>query len=136
MTITLTVPFDAPPDRVRAYLRDPAQRPQWQSSLRAVTDLVGDGGVGTTWRDVTWPGLRPAMTVTDDTPTLWAEIGTWRRVTASLALRFEPAGSGTTVHVEARLYLPSLLTPAGPLLDALTRAGIGSDLRRAAALVS
>src|SRR3712207_7914381 len=44
---------------VHAYLAAPRNRPRWQSSLRRVEDVVGDGGPGTTWTDVTAVGARP-----------------------------------------------------------------------------
>lgn len=135
MTVRLSLDLPQPPERVRAYLRDPATRPQWQSSLRRVADVRGEGEVGTTWRDVTWPGLQPAMRVTEDTPARWTEEGTWRGVVATLTLDFTASGSGTRLGVAAAVEPPR---PFGFLrgpVEALAVRAIASDLRRAARFI-
>ena len=86
-TVGGTVPFPVPAEVAFDYLVDPANRPQWQSSLAAVEDVAGEVGVGQTWTDVTKPGLRPAMRTTSyDRPRQWSEDGTWKAVTAALDL--------------------------------------------------
>lgn len=129
MTIRLHVDLSHPPAPVRAFLRDPANRPRWQSSLRAVADVTGGGEVGTTWRDVTWPGLRPALVVVEDTPGRWAETGEWRGWRADLALDLEPRGGGTRVGVVADVVPPALLRWLRRPLEALAARAIAADLR-------
>lgn len=130
---SLEVRFDAPPDVVHAYLSDPHRRPEWQSSLRRVDDVVGDGGVGTTWTDVTSVGARPRMRVTADEPgRSWTEAGEWRGVTAELRLDLHPDGAGTRVVATFDLRTPRPLVPLGVVLRRLAPLGIRGDLRRAA----
>jgi len=115
------------------YLKDPRNRPEWQSSLRAVTDVVGNGDVGTTWTDVTKPGIRPRLRVTDCvSPTLWIEEGEWRSIKARLIVQLRPHESGTLVKAIGDFTFPRLLTPAGWLLRYVTPAAIRADLRLAA----
>ena len=131
MTVRLTIELPHPPERVRAYLRDPATRTQWQSSLRRVDDVAGRGEVGSTWTDVTWPGLRPAMRVTEDSPDRWAEAGEWRGATAGLALDFAAAPAGTRLGVEADVVPPPGLGWLRRPLEAAAARAIAADLRRA-----
>jgi hypothetical protein len=139
MTVSVAVDLPRPPEAVRAYLRDPRRRPEWQSSLRRVDDVHGSGEVGTTWRDVTWPGLRPAMRVTEDTPTRWAETGSWRGWTADLALDLAPLGtpypSGTRVLVTAGVRPPRWLGWLRRPMDALAARAIAADVRKAGSLI-
>src|SRR4029079_17798195 len=67
------------------YLVDPRRRPEWQSSLRRVSEVDGEPRVGQTWVDETKPGLKPRMRTTELVrPARWAEEGTWRFVRAEL----------------------------------------------------
>lgn len=133
---TVSVDFPASPARVYAYLADPARRAEWQSSLRRVEDLRGDGGPGTTWTDVTAVGARPRMTTTVAEPGVaWAETGTWRGLAAELRLDLQSTAGGTRVVATFDLRGPAV---ASPLLAVLRRAavlGIRGDLRRAAGRV-
>ena len=53
-TLTTSVAYDVPADVAFAYLADPRNRPEWQSSLRAVELLdEGEPRVGMRWRDLT-----------------------------------------------------------------------------------
>ncbi|WP_238419468.1 SRPBCC family protein [Gordonia sp. 'Campus'] len=140
--IDSVVAFDAPIDVVFDYLADPANRPEWQSSLRRIDDLrqVGDraGGVGTSWTDVTVvPGVSPRMEVTACEPgRVWREIGRWRSVDAVLTLTFEEREGGTDVHAEAVLTVPAV----GGLVLSATRwpaaRAVRADLDRAARILA
>lgn len=131
--MTITVDVAAPVDVAFAYLTDPERRPEWQSSLRRVEDLNGDGGVGTTWRDVTSVGARPRMAVTDVQPgRTWAERGEWRGIAATLRLDFAPVATGTRVTATVDLTTPAPLRPAGAVLRRLAPYAVRADLRRAA----
>lgn len=108
-----TVELDAPvaAERLFDYLSDPWTRPDWQSSLRTVVDVHGTGEVGTTWRDLTAVGARPAMIVTSaQRPEHWQEAGVWRGLTAHLRLDFTPQGIDRT-----RLAVTFGVTGAGVL---------------------
>lgn len=131
--MTVSVEVGAPVEDVYAYLTDPARRPEWQSSLRAIADLRGDGGVGTTWRDVTAVGARPRMEITDAQPgRSWAERGTWHEIAATLRLDFAAIPTGTRVTATVDLTTPPALLPAGWVLRRLAPYALRSDLRRAA----
>ena len=129
----VTVDFAAPAADVYAFFIDPALRPSWQSSLRRVEDVQGDGGVGTTWIDVTSAGVRPRMTTTLAEPGMaWAETGTWRGIEADLRLDFHPLAAGTRVVATFELRVPRALAPVGFVLRRLAPLGIKGDLGRAA----
>lgn len=129
----VTVDFSAPAADVYAYLADPARRPEWQWSLRRVTEVQGDGGVGTTWLDVTAVGARTRMTTTVADPGLaWAETGAWRDVEADLRLDLHPLAAVTRVVATFGLRTPRALAPLGHVLRRLAPIGIRGDLERAA----
>jgi hypothetical protein len=130
-----TVSFDVPAAVAFDYLADPRNRPQWQSSLRAVEGVTGDPRPGQTWTDVTVPGLRPAMrTDVLERPRLWSESGTWRRVRADLTLRFEPVGErACEVRYAFRIHL---LGPLGLAASAVSVPAVRRDLQRAAKILS
>lgn len=136
-SFSVVVTFPQPPERVFAYLKDPRNRPAWQSSLRAVEDVQGNGDLGTTWTDVTVPGLRPQLHVTDcDEPHLWAEEGVWRSVTARLEVHLRPSDTGgTLVKAVVAFTTPGLLTPVGWVLRLATPAAVRADLRAASRLI-
>lgn len=132
----VAVDFAAPADVVYRYLAHPANRPAWQSSLRRIADLTGDGSPGTTWTDVTAIGARPRMTVTEADPgRAWAETGSWRGIEADLRLELTPTPTGTRVLATFDLRTPALLAPIGVVLRRLGPLGIRGDLARAARLV-
>ena len=139
----VSVSFDAPPDEVFDYLVDPANRPQWQASLRAIADLMplGDrpGDVGTSWTDVTVvPGVRPRMEVVRSArPQRWVEIGQWRFVDAALVLTVDRATDGsTTVGARAVLTLPIVLAPVFIPLAVVVPPAVRLDLRSAASAIT
>ena len=129
------VAFAVPAAVAFDYLVDPRNRPEWQSSLRRVEDVVGEPGAGQTWTDVTTPGLRPAMrTTVFERPRLWSESGTWRFVRAELTLRFDPAGDRSCAVGFA--FGIHALGPLGLAATALSVPAVRSDLRRAARILS
>ncbi|WP_055477243.1 SRPBCC family protein [Gordonia sp. HS-NH1] len=145
--IDAVVSFDAPLDVTFDYLADPANRPEWQSSLRRVDDLrpIGDraGDVGTSWTDVTVvPGVSPRMEVTVcQGHRVWQEIGRWRSVDAVLTLTFaeRDGGSregGTDVRAEVVLTVPAV---GGLVLTAArwpAARAVRADLERAARVLA
>ncbi len=110
-----SVDFAVPAEVAFDYLADPANRPQWQSSLRRVEQVDGSPRSDQTWVDVTVPGLRPAMrTTVFERPTAWSESGTWHAVTADLALRFVPdPGSGAACRSGSGSPVPDRWAPSG-----------------------
>ena len=134
---SVTVDFPAPVEEVYAYLAHPVNRPRWQSSLRRIEDLVGDGSAGTTWTDVTSVGARPHMTITEAVPgQTWSETGTWHGIEADLRLDFEPTLDGTRVVATFDVRTSTPLAPVRAVLRRLAPVGIKGDLQRAVAEVA
>ena len=82
MARTAGLRFAVPVHDAFAYLVDPRNRPEWQSSLRRV-ELLDDGEprVGQRWLDHTAVGMAPAMEITVLEPdVVWAEQGSWRAI--------------------------------------------------------
>ncbi|ANH37347.1 Polyketide cyclase / dehydrase and lipid transport [Nocardioides dokdonensis FR1436] len=132
-TVGGTVAFACPPEVAFDYLVDPHRRPEWQSSLAAVEQVVGEPGPGQRWIDVTRPGLRPAMeTTTYERAHRWSERGTWRAVRATLDLTLTPTAAGCDVAFGFRISGPGPLRPLGLLLSAVSVLPVRADLRRAA----
>jgi uncharacterized protein YndB with AHSA1/START domain len=125
------VEFAAAREVVFDYLVDPRNRAQWQSSLARVSHVDGEPRVGQTWVDETRAGIKPTMRTTElDRPRRWSESGTWRFVTADLALAFydRPDG-GCTVAFE---FAIRALGPLGVAASFVSRRAVSADLRRAA----
>ena len=131
---TGTVSFPVGPEVAFDYLVDPANRAEWQSSLRRVEHVVGRPREGQTWVDVTKPGLRPRMrTTVFERPSRWAETGAWRGVTADLELAFAPTDTGCDVTFA---FAVRVLGPVGRAFTALSVPAVRADLRRAAEILS
>ncbi|RJS45486.1 SRPBCC family protein [Nocardioides cavernaquae] len=134
----IAVEFAVPCAVARAYLSDPRNRPAWQSSLRAVADVVpgrdGEaGGVEATWTDVTVvPGIRPRMRTEYDDAQRWIESGAFGPFRATLELAFEPAAHGCVVTARFRVLGLGL----GRLITVASIPAIRADLRRAAAILA
>lgn len=120
------------------YLVAPANRPEWQSSLRAVDEVVGiDDVVGQSWIDVTVVGIRPLMELTDaDRPHRWSERGTWRGFSATLTLTFTPVGSFCDVGVSMHVTGTGLARPFGLLANRAAPGAVRGDLKRAAKILA
>ena len=137
MTGSGAVPFPVPPEAAFDYLADPRNRPEWQSSLARVDGVSGPPRVGQRWTDVTRPGLRPAMETTElDRPHRWAERGTWRRFSATLALTFVADGTGCEVVFEFAVEAGGLLRSVAVALTRAAVPAVRADLRRAADILS
>ena len=121
-----------PCDRETAfdYLVDPRRRPEWQSSLRRVSEVDGAPRVGQTWVDETKAGIKPRMRTTElDRPSRWSESGSWRFVRAELTLDLAESPGGCTVSFRFRIHA---LGPIGALVSRISAPAVGADLRRAA----
>jgi hypothetical protein len=117
------------------YLVDPRRRPEWQSSLRRVSEVDGVPRVGQTWVDETKAGIKPRLMTTElDRPVRWSESGTWRFVRADLKLRFEAVGEAACdVHYSFRVHA---LGPLGLAATVMSSPVVSADLRRAARLLA
>jgi uncharacterized protein YndB with AHSA1/START domain len=130
---TATLRYGVPVHEAFAYLADPRNRPEWQSSLRSV-DLLDEGEprVGFRWRDRTAARVVPEMVITELEPNvLWAETGRWRSIEADLTLRFAPHGGGCRVEVEFEVRGNGYLRPVGWITSRAGLLAVRSDLRRA-----
>lgn len=142
------VDFTVPAEVAYDFLVDPLQRPRWQSSLRRVdlVDPVPDDGAdskgggpvraGTSWTDVTWPGMRPRMVLTEaHRPRRWVEQGEWGAFEADLALTFTPTPDGCRVEADFEVRARGVLAPLGAAASVLGRRPVLADLRRAARIL-
>jgi hypothetical protein len=136
--VTASVRFEVSCEDAYDYLVAPANRSEWQSSLKGVTEVMGlDDVVSQTWRDVTTAGIKPLMELTDaDRPHRWSERGTWRSFHATLTLTFTPVGSFCDVGVSMHVAATGLARPLGIAANRVAPATVRSDLRRAAKILA
>ncbi|MGZ4437131.1 MAG: SRPBCC family protein [Nocardioides sp.] len=120
MRLRRTVTTDAPPEKVFAYLADFTTTTEWDPGTVHTERVSGDGGVGTTYRNVSrFAGRRTELTYTvvDVEPqrriALRGENGT---VKALDTMTFRPAGAGTEVTYTADFDLGRLTPVLGVLL--------------------
>ena len=106
-TVGGTVAFPVSAEVAFDYLVDPVNRPEWQSSLAAVTDAY-------------------------DRPRSWSEDGTWKFVTAILDLTFTPTATGCDVGFRFRITGPGPMRALGLLASAASVLPVRADLRTAA----
>ena len=132
-SVTLDLPH--PAERLFRYLAEPRNRPEWQSSLKAVIDVdPGEPHEGMRWRDVTKLGVKPEMRLTELVPyRTISEVGTWHGVEGLLTLRFVQVGSGTRLTAEGKLLGTGAFAVAAALAGRLAPGAIKADLRRASA---
>ena len=134
LMLRTAVEYPVPVAVAYAYLADPANRPEWQSSLRSV-DLVDPGPphVGQRWRDRTAAGIAPEMVITEmTTDQVWAETGRWQAMAADLTLRFSPrVTGGCRVDVSFGVRGAGLLRPVGWAATAVGAIAVRADLGRA-----
>ncbi|MCW2846117.1 MAG: Polyketide cyclase / dehydrase and lipid transport [Marmoricola sp.] len=136
--LTTSVEYDVPVPVAFAYLADPRNRPEWQSSLRRV-DLIDEGEprVGQRWLDVTSARIVPEMVITEmETDVLWAETGRWKGISADLTLGFSPRAGGCSVAVAFGVHGRGLLRPVGWAATGAGLFAVRSDLRKAGRILS
>lgn len=136
--LTTRIEYAVPVSEAFAYLADPRNRPEWQSSLRAVEMLdEGHPRVGMRWRDLTSARIAPDMVITQmDTDVLWAETGRWKAIRADLTLGFSPREGGCTVAVAFGVHGRGLLRPVGWAATAAGLFAVRGDLRKAARILA
>ncbi len=130
-TVTLDLPHD--PGTLFRFFAEPRNRPLWQSSLRAVTDVDhGEPHPGMRWRDVTKAGIRPRMQLTELVPyRVITETGAWRGVDGVLTLRFVKTGQGCRLAAEGRLTGRGVFKVAAAVGGRFAPEEIRKDLLRA-----
>jgi uncharacterized protein YndB with AHSA1/START domain len=129
MLIERTVTVDRPQDEVFAYLADFTTTTQWDPGTLSTTRVSGDGGIGTTYRNVSrFLGRRTELTyvvVDHQSPALLQLRGENESVVAhdTMTLADAPYGS-TTISYRAEFEFKGWARLAAPLAaPALRRLG-------------
>ena len=120
------------------YLGDPRNRPEWQSSLLSVTlaDRDDEPHLGMTWRETTMVGVRPRLEITHfERPSVWAEVGRWQGIEATLVLAFEERTAGCRVVAEGEITGRHVYAAPAALAGRLAGLAVGADLRKAARIL-
>lgn len=135
---TISVPYAVPVDVAYAYLADPRNRPEWQSSLRGVEMIdEGEPRVGQRWRDLTSARIVPDMVITEMQPdVLWAETGRWHGIEADLTLRFVSHEGGCRVDAVFDVLGRGPLRPVAWAATAAGALAVRADLRNAARILA
>ena len=128
MRLQRTVHTTAAPDRVFDYLSDFTTTNEWDPGTVVTERLAGDGGVGTTYRNVsTFLGRKSELTYTvteHRAPTRFALRGENATVVAHDTMEIAAEGAGTRVTYTADFEFKGLVKYAVPLLaPALKRLG-------------
>lgn len=131
------VEFAVPVEVAYAYLSDPRNRPEWQSSLRSVAVPTDEEPyVGQRWQETTSVGVRPRMEIVEmDQDQVWTEIGTWQGVAATLRLRFARTPRGCRVEATGEVTGRGVWTVPATVAGRLAGVAIGADLRNAAKIL-
>jgi len=120
MQIQRTVETTASPAAVFAYLSDFTHTEQWDPGTVRTTRASGDGGVGTTYHNVSkFAGRETELTyeVTEHRPdSRFALRGENKTVVAHDTMEIEPAGTGSRVTYTADFEFRGVAKYAAPLL--------------------
>lgn len=132
MRIQRTVSTDADAAAVFAYLSDFTSTTEWDPGTLHTTRLCGDGGPGTTYRNVSsFLGRRTELTyrVVEYRPDrLFGLVGENRSVTAHDSMRIDPVGTGAEVTYTADFSFKGVARLVAPFLGpALKRLGDGGE---------
>ncbi len=133
MQLQRTVLTPAEPEEVFGYLSDFTNTTEWDPGTVRTDRVVGDGGVGTTYRNVSrFLGRETELTYTVEEhvpPTTVALRGENATVVAHDRMELRPAGTGTEVTYTATFEFRGVARFLAPLLrPALTR--LGNDAER------
>lgn len=139
MLLQRTVLTPADPERVFAYLSDFTTTTEWDPGTVTTERISGDGGVGTTYRNVSKFLGRESMltyTVTEHAPpTRFGLRGENATVVAHDTMEVHAAGAGTQVTYTADFRFKGVARFLAPLLrPALTRLGDDAEEGLAEAL--
>lgn len=137
MKFSLTQLVARPVAEVYAYLAEPRNRPEWQSTLRSVEMLTeGPTRLGTRWKErAIGFGTSEMEIVVFDPDRAWGERARSPVGDATVVLRFDP-GEGhpaaTQITLEAELEIPQLV---GPIARFILSTIFRRDLARAEAIL-
>jgi uncharacterized protein YndB with AHSA1/START domain len=126
----------APHAAVFAIISDPAQRLEWQSSLKSVSvHTPGPARLGTRWREVTRVGVAFEMCISSfEAPTLWSERGHGWLADAQLQVEFHELPSATRVQVEVDIRFKAPFKLLAPLVQHFMPGALAADVQRVTAL--
>ena len=120
ITLERTVRTDAPIERVYAYLSDFTTTTEWDPGTVRTTREQGDGGVGTTYRNVSkFAGRETTLTYAVQQlsqPELIRLRGENKTVVATDTMRLRPLGAGTEVTYQVEFAFQGLARYLEPLL--------------------
>ena len=128
MKLERTVLTQADPEKVFAYLSDFTTTTEWDPGTVRTERVSGDGGVGTTYRNVSkFLGRESELTytvITLETPRTIALRGENATVVAHDTMQVRPDGGGTRVTYTADFAFKGVARFVAPLLrPALNRLG-------------
>ncbi|MCW2787683.1 MAG: Polyketide cyclase / dehydrase and lipid transport [Marmoricola sp.] len=116
-----TIRVDQPVEKVWAYLSDFTTTEEWDPPTKSTVRTSGDGGVGTTYRNVSsilGSDQEVIYTVTEfvERQRLQLEGDAGKSLKLRDTITFEPAGTGTTVTYHAEFDLQGVAKLTTPLL--------------------
>ena len=137
MRFRFTVTIDVPRERVFDYLADPANRPQWQSSIQTIhLQSQASPRVGTTWRESVHGGVTFLMEISEfHRPMRWAERISSKSMSGTVAMEFADRRDGTDVTVRVDIRCSGLLRLVDWVGGILLRREMKRDLRRVEAML-
>ncbi|GAA1915426.1 hypothetical protein GCM10009797_06480 [Nocardioides hwasunensis] len=93
--------------------------------------------LGQAWRETTAVGVRPHMETIELTPfRVWTERGSWRGVSATLALHFTDRAAGCRVRAEGEVTGRGVWVVASTAAGLLAGKAIAADLRKAGRILA
>jgi uncharacterized protein YndB with AHSA1/START domain len=121
-----TVSIRAPPDKVFAYLDDPANAPEWAEGIVAIREIeTTPGVVGSTFEVDIKEGGRvntyQGVSLAYDPPRRMRDRMTRAGSTMEMQLDLEPAPEGTKLTQAVEYELPGLMALMAPLVRFMLR---------------
>jgi carbon monoxide dehydrogenase subunit G len=120
-SVSRTFTTTSPPDAVYAYLADFANAEEWDPGTVECSRTSGDGGVGTTYRNVSsFLGRKTTLEYTAEelnAPSSVHFVGRNEQFEGHDRLRFEASGAGTQVTYDAEFLFKGASKLAAPLVS-------------------
>ncbi len=135
ITLHLQIPTTLDATRTYAYLRDFSNATEWDAGTLSRERLSGDGGVGSTYRNVSsFAGQKVELTYTverDERP-VFVIVGRTETMTGRDTITVTPQGSGALVdyRAEFEIAVPWLIRPIVRLLLKRLERQTGRQLKR------
>jgi uncharacterized protein YndB with AHSA1/START domain len=122
-----------PPERVFAFMADPANRPRWQGDTRAVEPLSdGPPGVGTRWRARSDRLGSYELGYTEFEPGRgWVEQGVVHGIPGRIRVALSPEGeSSTRLRIRVEMALRGTRRLLEPAIGPMVRRQMTQDIER------